>query len=361
MSRQRSETRRGFTLVELLVVIAIIAILVSLLLPAVNSAREAARRVQCQNNIRNLALSVLNYESANGKLPPSSEAVQIGSWSIFSANTEENKQMSWLVRVLPFLEEQALHDQIDFGRSIMDQALTGNNTPWYSVDISIAQCPSDAAGGRLYRSSQYTPNIPESTGFAKINYATYVSPEHARCQRVFPGALINKKQSIGKIKDGTSKTIVLAEVRTRDSLDDERGAWAWARPAASLLALDLHSEALGISTSCDRMTPLSTPYSPLRTAEAASQASPPNNPVGAWNADQLQSCNEQDQLESDLLKMPCDNKGFETAAPRSLHNGGVNTAHLDGSVRFITDEVEVALFATLISINDGTALSGSLD
>ena len=94
-------------------VIAIIAILVSLLLPAVNSAREAARRIQCQNDIRNLTLAILNYESAQGKLPPSSEAPdQLGSEIVSYATT--NSQLSWVVRVLPFIEEQALHDQSRF-------------------------------------------------------------------------------------------------------------------------------------------------------------------------------------------------------------------------------------------------------
>ena len=89
--------RHGFTLVELLVVIAIIAMLVTLLLPAVQAARAAARRTQCTNNIRNLCLGILNYESSNGKLPQ--------GWT---AKTQNQAEWAWTTYILPFIEEESL-------------------------------------------------------------------------------------------------------------------------------------------------------------------------------------------------------------------------------------------------------------
>ncbi len=360
MRDSHTETRQGFTLVELLVVIAIIAILVSLLLPAVNSAREAARRVQCQNNIRNLALAVVNYESANKKLPASNDAVMLGSTSnlYFTPPDDVNDHLSWMVRVLPFLEEQSIHDLVDFNVSVLDQDMTSNGgVPWFSSEISIAQCPSDAAAGLLYRDDTHTSNVPEGTGFAKGNYVAYVGPEHLQCQRVFRGALINEDQSLRKVKDGVSKTIVLTEVRTRTREDDQRGAWALAWIGSSVLALDAHSNTLPGSQSCDRLTPLGTRYVPDPTL--LFKASPPNNPVGAWNTDQLRTCSNS--AEADLLGMPCERESYLSAAPRSLHNGGVNVANLDCSVRFVVDDIDVGLLATSICINDGIATLESLD
>src|SRR5437667_3568664 len=92
---------RGFTLVELLVVIAIIGVLVSLLLPAVQAAREAARRAQCSNNLKQLSLALHNYENTHNTLPP--------------AGIDSN-QMSWTVLLLPFFEQQALYDQFNFNK-----------------------------------------------------------------------------------------------------------------------------------------------------------------------------------------------------------------------------------------------------
>jgi prepilin-type N-terminal cleavage/methylation domain-containing protein len=99
----------AFTLVELLVVIAIIAILVSLLLPAVNSAREAARRIQCVNNLRQIGLGILNYESANKTIPPS-----YGGFTPYegpNSDAAPRTGQGWMVSVMPFVEEQALYDQ----------------------------------------------------------------------------------------------------------------------------------------------------------------------------------------------------------------------------------------------------------
>ena len=112
-----SRRNRGFTLVELLVVIAIIGILVALLLPAVQQAREAARKLQCQNNMKQLGLAILNYESANNALPAGgwvdpcegATCLRHGSY-----NPNSGKMLSWAVAVLPFIEENAVFDQFNF-------------------------------------------------------------------------------------------------------------------------------------------------------------------------------------------------------------------------------------------------------
>src|SRR5687768_2657923 len=98
---KRNGITRGFTLVELLVVIAIIGILVALLLPAIQAARAAAQRTQCQNNLKNIALAVLNYESTKGELP-------IGS---INADAERKSGLGWPVQILPYVEESTVSEE----------------------------------------------------------------------------------------------------------------------------------------------------------------------------------------------------------------------------------------------------------
>ena len=106
MYRTKS-SRAGFTLVELLVVIAIIGILVSLLLPAVNSARSAARRTQCANNIRQVGLAVINFESSFNEFPA---AIEVDEQNLGNADRSPNHRPNWIIRCLPFMEEQAVYD-----------------------------------------------------------------------------------------------------------------------------------------------------------------------------------------------------------------------------------------------------------
>ncbi len=123
---------RGFTLVELLVVIAIIGVLVALLLPAVQAAREAARRTQCQSNLKQVTLAILNYTSAfNGKLPPGG----ITNGPCCSTRSKEN----WAILILPHMEQQALYDQYRFDLFNEDPL----NLPVLQQILPSYLCPSD--------------------------------------------------------------------------------------------------------------------------------------------------------------------------------------------------------------------------
>ena len=228
----RRRALRAFTLVELLVVIAIIGVLVALLLPAVQAAREAARRMNCQSNQKNFALAVINYENARKTLPPSSHALT------FSGRTNEwtyapfdGGQFSWLVEVLPYMELQSLYNQFDKKATIFTQ---NAQTAPEAAQPAIMVCPSDSAYGRFY-SSGYT----SGKRLAKGNYVAYAGPEHFNSTRVYTGAISDGGVELRQLSDGTSQTIMITEVRTREHLEDERGVWALSWPGASAITLDL--------------------------------------------------------------------------------------------------------------------------
>ena len=335
----KPQPNRGFTLVELLVVIAIIGVLVALLLPAVQAAREAARRIQCRNNLKNLALAVLNHENQQGDLPTATEAHQLGNTSVVNVYT--GNQLSWIVRILPFLEQQSLYDQFDFDVNVFEQDVDlrpEENQP------GILLCPSDGAEGRFYESDAFS----EGRRLAKGNYAAYVSPEHGICMKVFRGSLIHEPQALRKLTDGMSNTVMLSEVRTRDVLVDQRGTWPLAWFGATMLALDVHSRALG-GRPCSINTPIGTVYSP--DPISLTLATPPNLPAGQFNSDDMRECTEK--ADADALGMPCRKDQWLTVSPRSSHPSGVNAANVDGSVRWIPDEIDVLLLARLVSIDDG--------
>jgi prepilin-type processing-associated H-X9-DG protein len=152
-----------------------------------------------------------------------------------------------------------------------------------------------------------------------------------------PGDKIGQK--IGKVKDGVSKTILGTEVRTLDRTWDQRGAWALPWGGATLLSLDWHpvNEA---NASPNQI------YVPIPGYENAQL---PNRTERIF--DQVVVCKEP--LYAKQQKMPCQKMTFNSAAPRSLHPGGVNAVALDGHVGFISDEIDSYVFAYLVSSNDG--------
>jgi prepilin-type N-terminal cleavage/methylation domain-containing protein len=335
--------RSAFTLVELLVVIAVIGILIALLLPAVQAAREAARRTQCTNNLKQIALATLDYENVHGELPPSGlvgeEFIEFGGREYQVYKQRTGNMFSWVVLILPFLEEQNLFDQFDLTQHIFFQA----NRP-QSEPLQVFMCPSDAGVPRSYHDTDYAGPIP----YAKGNYAAYVSPFHGDIQMVYPGAIIATGQKLSRITDGASKTVAFAEVRTLDHPLDERGAWALPWNGATQLALDMHHDV-------EQSGGVYSEYWPQQ--QFAYQAQLPNS-IGP-NADVLIRCVPDALIDAQLQRMPCKRwdspyglNGYISAAPRSTHTGGVFAAYLDGHVEFIYDDIDPYTMAFLVDIRD---------
>ncbi len=348
----RKRKRSAFTLVELLVVIAIIGILVALLLPAIQAAREAARRVSCQNNLKNLTLAVLNFENQRKGLPPAT-SVNATSGENFASVDDIEGDYSWIVRVLPQLEEQSLHDQFDLSKRISspEPNLKAAGNP-QEHQPNILLCPSDGAQGRLYipNSSRGDPLI--GLRFAKGNYAAYVSPVHIVCMRTYAGAMSNELQKLARITDGTSKTLMLTEIRTRDNTADPRGVWTANLTSGTVLAYDMHSRTPGGGpSSCEIgcSAKRNTPYVPCENLDIDAMT-PNSRPTG--NSDRLRECPEA--ATADLEIMPCsiDNGTWTGGAPRSRHPGGVNASNIDGSGIWLSDDIDKFLMGRMISSND---------
>jgi len=318
--------RSGFTLVELLVVIAIIGILVSLLLPAVQAAREAGRSSQCKNNLKQLGLAVQNYHNVYGCLPASGIMATPGN----VADPRGGKMFSWLVLIPPQLEQQPLHQQFNFNVDIFHQP----STP-FSIRPQFFGCPSDDSRNRAF----VDPSVTAGLRFAKGNYAAFCSPYRIEEQQTQPGMLVaHKRATFSDVTDGLSNTVLASEVRTMAALTDQRGAWALPWNACSLLAFDMHP-----------------PYPPDLTTLALT-AQTPNN----WrrpNADVTYNCNA---VESQARKMPCfsySSAQYLSSAPRSGHPNAVNRVYGDGSVGPWFDNIDPLVMGYRIAINDGRTLA----
>lgn len=220
--RDTTRVSRGFTLVELLVVIAIIGILVALLLPAIQAAREAARRVQCTNNMKQLGLAILNYENARKQLPFAYTPNYTGDQNTGPCNqfkqfrnpTNNKKEHFLLTFLLPYIEQQALYDQINLEKHWWDNTVnptTGKtNLKTVAVDIPDFICPSTETRPNTYTTdyytmidiadSQYCTNV-EATGLTKTK----------RSAEMLLGMLGDTPIKLSKVTDGTSKTFMLFE------------------------------------------------------------------------------------------------------------------------------------------------------
>jgi prepilin-type N-terminal cleavage/methylation domain-containing protein len=316
MTRGIRRQHGGFTLIELLVVIAIIAILIGLLLPAVQKVRDAAARTKCQNNLKQLGLALHNFESANGYLPSSSRQYLV--------------RVSWTTFILPYIEQDNLARNYDF-YSNWDSP---NNLPITSQQIKIFQCPSTPNPDR------YDYN-PQGSGTTQLPWNPEVGiTDYAATTRVLPyypgltagkGILVrNERAYLNAVTDGLSNTILVTESAGRPQIyrnghpygapgAEKVNGGGWARAASDIDVIGSSADGSSFPGPCA---------------------------VGCTNG--------FDSGAAGVAPWPMPVFGTDgTGQPYSFHTAGVNTLLGDGSVRLIKNSIDIYTFAALVTRDGG--------
>jgi prepilin-type N-terminal cleavage/methylation domain-containing protein len=339
----RSAPAGGFTLVELLVVIAIIATLIGLLLPAVQSAREAARRMSCSSNLRQLALATLVYESTNRRLPPS---MLHKPGTVFA-----NNNGSWSVhgRILPYIEEAAAAVKVNLEVAYDMPPNSTSGVP--TTRIAVFMCPSEA-NDRVRLKSGVPFVYPHNYGFNFGSWFVYDPATGAGGNGVF---FPNSRLKLGQVSDGASKTLCAAEVKAYTpyvrNTSDPGGAYpAGTPPADPTIVAGLASGGDAKIGSDTNSNTGHTEWPDGRVHHSGFTATfPPNTKVPFTRNGAEYDIDYNSRQEGNSATV----RTFAAITARSYHAGTVNAARLDGSVHAVSDGMDPTVWRALSTRSGG--------
>jgi prepilin-type N-terminal cleavage/methylation domain-containing protein/prepilin-type processing-associated H-X9-DG protein len=373
MTVRRSRLRAGFTLIELLVVIAIIAVLIALLLPAVQAAREAARRMQCTNNLKQIGLAIHNYHSTNDCFPPGGFPAYIPN-----QNNGNNACPGTHARLLPYIEQQTLYNALNWSLPVINDPVPPGTgyAPYANSTVSITRintflCPSDTPPNwNMVSASAPLPNYraPGNNYFASVGSSLEFTSRQTSGPPNGPFSYVGEIGmivGIRDIRDGTSSTIAFGEWRMGDGNSNKvtipndivfigtlpagtarnNGTLsmpnptlvanfpAWVQSCTAALTVDRvdHTSALGEAWIFD-----------IAGVSLGNVLLPPNP--------KTPNC-DSSTVASNTLQNP----GLWGLA--SYHPGGANAVMCDGSVRFLKDSTNQTVIWALGSTNQGEIIS----
>jgi prepilin-type N-terminal cleavage/methylation domain-containing protein/prepilin-type processing-associated H-X9-DG protein len=358
--------RSGFTLIELLVVIAIIAVLIGLLLPAVQKVREASYNTQCKNNLKQLVLACSNYESAMGTLPPGSGALAAGASSA----------PSLLAIILPYIEQANLYNQFDFTKDVNN---TAANAAARDQDVKIYMCPSDKStqslldpggSGRPTGRSNYLGNVgttadQHSTDGTRVGIFNFT---YGAAASATSGRPVSSTVRYSMISDGTSNTAMWSESVRSLASNSNGGAKDNYDPTMIYL---LPSSDAGWSVTTPQFGPLfnetaTTALFVGNTYRCNSWDYGPTNIIRYRGLEYYRALPEMCQythtVPPNYQGYDCgDGSSFTMAhiAARSYHTGGVNVGFCDGSVKFISNGIDFPTWQALGTRSGGEPNSGN--
>ncbi|MBB3208195.1 prepilin-type N-terminal cleavage/methylation domain-containing protein/prepilin-type processing-associated H-X9-DG protein [Rhodopirellula rubra] len=365
--------RRAFTLVELLVVIAIIGVLVGLLLPAVQAAREAARRMSCSNNFKQIGLAIHNYHSAYNQLPTNHTGTDRASNGDVSVNSNR-RFLSWLVPILPFVEQQALWEHISNpsqettpGTTMSTATLNGTwpsmgPVPWesryvpWATQVSSYRCPSDPANlpgvatGRTNYAASLGDTIDSCYYGGRNEVGAYQQPSNysrnsdgdmtLRARASYRGFFWSRHRvGFRDCLDGLSNTIAGGEICTSLGARETRADWV--RNVS--MRGDGSWDGAGEPIRCKQGAHIDAARPSFYTSGASVETNPLNSRGCRWADGRLTYTAVQTILppnSANCSRGSSDGNDYFISTVGSRHQGGAHVLMGDGAVKFITDSIE---------------------